>query len=129
MALLPARRHPALRPARSALGLILLALLVVPGGALAGGPAPGSLEYLQRDNQNQSDAYGRNTQQQLGNPAYMQALAADHGEAFVDQLAQQAAVPTRLAITPGNVFPGRNGGGPLPPGRGRPRGGGLAGGD
>src|SRR3954449_5472269 len=113
MALLPARRHPPLRPARPALGLILLALLAVPGGALADGPQPGSLEYLQRDNQNQADAYGRNTDQQLGNPAYMHALQSDHGAELVNQLAQQAAVPTRLAITPGNVFPGWNGGNPL----------------
>jgi dienelactone hydrolase len=113
MALLPARRHPPLRPARLARGLTLLALLAVPAAAQAGGPPPGSLEYIQRDNQNQADAYGRNTQQQLGNPAYMQALQADHGEAWLNQLAAQAAVPTRIAITPGNVFPGWNGGNPL----------------
>src|SRR4051794_34276272 len=113
MALLPARRHPALRPARLALGLTLLALLAPAGAAYAGGPQPGSLEYLQRDNQNQADAYGRNTEQQLGNPAYLQALQTDHGEAWLNQLAAQAAVPTRLAITPGNVFPGWNGGNPL----------------
>src|SRR3954453_13319943 len=113
MALLPARRHPALRVARLARGLTLLALLAAPGAAHAAGPPPGSLEYLQRDNQNQADAYGRNTEQQLGNPAYMQALQADHGEAWLNQLAAQAAVPTRLAITPGNVFPGWNGGNPF----------------
>src|SRR4051812_8626528 len=117
MALLPARRHPSLRPARLARGLTLLALLAVPAAAHAGGPPPGSLEYLQRDNLNQADAYGRNTEQQLGNPAYMQALQADHGEAWLNQLAAQAATPTRLAITPGNVFPGWNGG--EPPRRGR----------
>jgi hypothetical protein len=89
-------------------------LLAVPAGAAqAAGPPPGSLEYIQRDNRNQADAYGRNTQQQLGNPAYMSALQADHGEAWLNQLAAQAATPTRLAITPGNVFPGWNGGNPL----------------
>src|SRR3954453_14535627 len=113
MALLPARRHPALRAARLARGLTLLALLAVPGAAQAGGPPPGSLEYLQRDNQNQADAYGRNTEQQLGNPAYMQALQSDHGEQLGNPLAQEGGVPTRLAITPGNVFPGWNGGNPL----------------
>ena len=77
------------------------------------GPAPGTLEYLQRDNQNIADAYGRQTGQQLGNPAYMQALVAEHNEVWVQQLAQQAATPNRLAITPGNVFPGWNGGNPL----------------
>jgi dienelactone hydrolase len=85
----------------------------MPAAAHAGGPAPGSLEYLQRDNQNQADAYGRNTQQQLGNPAYMNALAGDRGEAFVNQLAAQAATPTRIAVTPGTVFPGWNMGNPL----------------
>jgi hypothetical protein len=89
-------------------------LLAVPAGAAqAAGPPPGSLEYIQRDNRNQADAYDRNTQQQLGNPAYMSALQADHGEAWLNQLAAQAATPTRLAITPGNVFPGWNGGNPL----------------
>jgi len=114
MALLPERRHPALRPPRSARGLIALAaLLVAPAAAQAASPPPGSLEYLQRDNQNQADAYGRNTQQQLGNPAYMQALQAEHNDAWLSQLAEQEATPTRLAITPGNVFPGWNGGNPL----------------
>lgn len=60
-----------------------------------------------------ADAYGRNTQQQLGNPAYLTALQTEHGEVWLNQLAQQAATPTRLAITPGNVFPGWNGGNPL----------------
>jgi hypothetical protein len=60
-----------------------------------------------------ADAYGRNTQQQLGNPAYLKALQTEHGEVWLNQLAQQAATPTRLAITPGNVFPGWNGGNPL----------------
>src|SRR3954467_3778588 len=100
MALLPARWHPPLRPARLARGLTLLALLAAPSAAHAGGPPPGSLEYVQRDHQNQSDAYGRNTQQQLGNPAYMQALQSDHGAEWLSQLAQQAAVPTRIAVTP-----------------------------
>src|SRR4051794_26434574 len=113
MALLPERRHPAFRPARSARGLIVLAMLLAPVAAHAAGPPPGSLEYLQRDNQNQADAYGRNTQQQLGNPAYMKALQAEHNDVWLSQLAQQAAAPTRLAITPGNVFPGWNGGNPL----------------
>jgi len=81
--------------------------------AQAAGPAPGTLEYLQRDNQNIADAYGRQTGQQLGNPAYTKAMVAEHNEVWVQQLAQQAATPNRLAITPGNVFPGWNGGNPL----------------
>ena len=43
----------------------------------------------------------------------MQALGADHGEAWLNQLAAQAATPTRLAVTPGNVFPGWNEGNPF----------------
>lgn len=60
-----------------------------------------------------ADAYGRNTQQQLGNPAYLKTLQTEHNEVWLNQLAQQAATPTGLAITPGNVFPGWNGGNPL----------------
>ena len=85
----------------------------MPAGAQAAGPPPGSLEYIQRDNQNMADAYGRTTQQQLGSPAYLKALQTEHNEVWLKQLAQQAATPTRLAITPGNVFPGWNGGNPL----------------
>ncbi len=40
-------------------------------------------------------------------------MQTEHGEVWLNQLAQQAAVPTRLAISPGNVFPGWNGGNPL----------------
>ena len=43
----------------------------------------------------------------------MTALQAEHNEVWLQQLAQQAATPNRLAITPGNVFPGWNGGNPL----------------
>jgi dienelactone hydrolase len=93
--------------------MMLGAALLAPASAGAAGPAPGTLEYLQRDNQNIADAYGRQTGQQLGNPAYTQALIAEHNEVWVQQLAQQAATPNRLAITPGNVFPGWNGGNPL----------------
>jgi hypothetical protein len=93
--------------------VILAALLVLPASAAAAGPEPGTLEYIQRDNRNIADAYGRQTGQQLGNTAYARALQAEHGEVWLQQLAQQAATPTRLAITPGNVFPGWNGGNPL----------------
>ena len=97
-----------------ALFVTIAVLLLVPATATAlADPQPGSLEYIQRDNQNIADAYGRNTDQQLGNPAYMTALQAEHNEVWLNQLAQQAATPNRLAITPGNVFPGWNGGNPL----------------
>jgi hypothetical protein len=95
------------------------ALAALTGGmtttATAAGPAPGSPEYVQRDNQNIADAYGRQTAPdgQLRSPAYGQAMLQEHNEVFVSQLLQQAATPTRLAITPGNVFPGWNGGNPL----------------
>ena len=69
-------------------------------------PSRASPEYVQRDIQNMADAYGRNTQQQLGNPAYMTALQTEHNEVWLNQLAQQAATPTRLAITPGQRLPG-----------------------
>ena len=93
--------------------MMLAALLFAPASAGAAGPTPGTPEYLQRDNQNIADAYGRQTGQQLGNPAYTQAMIAEHNEVWVQQLAQQAATPNRLALTPGNVFPGWNGGNPL----------------
>jgi dienelactone hydrolase len=93
--------------------MMLGAALLAPASGGAAGPAPGTVEYLQRDNQNIADAYGRQNGQQLGNPAYTQALIAEHNEVWVQQLAQQAATPNRLAITPGNVFPGWNGGNPL----------------
>ncbi|HEY7454445.1 MAG TPA: hypothetical protein VH683_07765, partial [Thermoleophilaceae bacterium] len=95
-----------------ALFVTIAVLLLAPATAFAD-PQPGSPEYVQRDNQNIADAYGRNTDQQLGNPAYMTALQAEHNEVWLQQLAQQAATPNRLAITPGNVFPGWNGGNPL----------------
>ena len=40
---------------------MLGAALLAPASAGAAGPAPGTLEYLQRDNQNIADAYGRQT--------------------------------------------------------------------
>jgi dienelactone hydrolase len=93
--------------------MMLAALVFAPASAGAAGPTPGTPEYLKRDNQNIADAYGRQTGQQLGNPAYTQAMIAEHNEVWVQQLAQQAATPNRLALTPGNVFPGWNGGNPL----------------
>jgi hypothetical protein len=94
--------------------LFVLGLLAL-GPAAQAAPAPGSPEYIQRDNQNILDAYGRQTgpNGQLTNPAYSQALVTEHNQVWLDQLVQQMATPTRLAITPGNVFPGWNGGNPL----------------
>jgi dienelactone hydrolase len=92
----------------------LLALAVV-APAQAAGPQPGTPEYVQRDNQNIADAYGRQTAPdgQIGNPAYLPALVAEGNEVGLTQLAQQAASPNHVALTPGNVFPGWNAGNPL----------------
>ena len=82
------------------------------GGPKPTDPAPGTPEYGERDTRNIADAYGRQTGQQLA-PAYIKALREEHGEVTLNQLTQQMATPNRLAITPGNVFPGWNGGNPL----------------
>jgi hypothetical protein len=95
------------------LALLALAPALTTGTAHSATPQPGTPDYLARDNQNVADAYGRNTGQQLGNPNYQAAIVGAHTEAGFEQLAQQVATPNRLAITPGNVFPGWNGGNPL----------------
>ncbi len=97
---------------RHTIVLALLCALVLPAAATAAGPEPGSPEYVARDNQNIADAYGRQTEQQL-TPQFTAALTQEHTEVGFTQLAQQLAQPNRLAITPGNVFPGWNGGNPL----------------
>ena len=88
---------------------------MLPAAAQANDPQPGTPEYVQRDNQNIADAYGRQTAPdgQLGNPHYLPALVAEGNETGLTQLAQQAATPNHVAITPGEVFPGWNVGNPL----------------
>ena len=78
-------------------------------------PEPGSPAYVARDLQNIQDAYGRITGPggQLQNPAYLAALATAGTADQTSQLMEQAASPTRIAITPGRVFPGWNVGNPL----------------
>jgi len=78
-------------------------------------PAPGSPAYVARDLQNMQDAYGRVTGPggQLQNPAYLAALVTAGTADQTSQLMEQAASPTRIAITPGRVFPGWNVGNPL----------------
>src|SRR3954469_8281444 len=95
--------------------LVVCALLAWGSTAQAAGPEPGSPEYVQRDNQNILDAYGRQTGPggQLNNPNYQLAASQEQTEVELQQLAQQAATPNRLALTPGNVFPGWNMGNPL----------------
>jgi dienelactone hydrolase len=118
------RRHAAV------LALLLAAGLPASGPAAAsplGEPEPGSPAYAARDARNVAAAYGRIHGEggQLRNPAYLPALVLEATQAGVDQLLTQVATPNRLAITPGNVFPGWNVGNPLRAGwdgsRGRSR--------
>src|SRR4051812_27853063 len=84
--------------------------LAVPAAATAAAPQPGTPEYVQRDNQNIADAYGRQTAPdgQLLNPHYLPALIAEGNEVGPSPLAQQAATPNHVALTPGAVLPGWN---------------------
>lgn len=95
--------------------MLATAALALSASGAAGAPAPGSLEYVQRDNQNMLDAYGRQTGPggQLNDPQYSTALVQTNIGVGIGQLLQQLATPTRLALTPGNVFPGWNSGNPL----------------
>jgi dienelactone hydrolase len=82
--------------------------------ALAGSPAQAAPPpNVLADLANMTAAYGRVTQGQLGNPAYLPALVAESTSVSVAQLLQQVATPARLALTAGNVFPGWNVGNPL----------------
>jgi dienelactone hydrolase len=98
---------------RAAVALTLLALAGTGGSAHAtGGPQPGSPEYVQRDLQNVADAYGRQTAPdgQLS-PTYLAALQQQNPE-YLGQQSTQLGDPTRLALTPGQFFPGWNAGNP-----------------
>jgi hypothetical protein len=91
-------------------------LMAVPSAAAAAaGPKPGTPAYVQRDNRNMSDAWGRVTGPggQLQNPSYTQAVATYGNEVGLTQLAQQAGSPNHVALTAGQVFPGWNMGNPL----------------
>lgn len=85
------------------------------GAAAAEPPKPGTPEYVQRDNRNIADAYGRQTAPdgQFNNPAYTLALQSESTDTGLKQLAEQAAAANRPAITPGNFFPGWNTGNPF----------------
>lgn len=92
--------------------VLLTALLsALPAGSVFA-QEPGSPEHQQRDLRNMQEAYGRN-QAQASSPAFALAAREEFGEVLLGQLAQQAAAPGRPALTPGNVFPGWNGGNPL----------------
>jgi hypothetical protein len=98
------------------LSLLLAALwLTLPALATADPPKPGTPEYVQRDTQNIADAYGRQTAPdgQFNNRDYEVAQAQESNDVGFKQLAEQAAAANRLAITPGNFFPGWNAGNPF----------------
>jgi hypothetical protein len=92
----------------------VLLVLALPATAAAA-PEPGTPEYVQRDMQNMSDAYGRQTAPdgQFANPDYHTALQFESMDNGLKQLAEQAAAANRLALTPGQFFPGWNSGNPF----------------
>jgi dienelactone hydrolase len=96
-----------------ALAAAVAVALAVTEAGWAAGPEPGTPEYVQRDNQNMQDAYGRQTAPdgQL-TPKYMQAQNAKVTPEYLQQVADQAANPTRPILDPGQWFPGWNGGNP-----------------
>jgi hypothetical protein len=100
---------------RGIAALAAAAFMAVPGAAAAAGPKPGSPAYVQRDNQNMANAWGRVTGPggQLRNPNYLPAAAAEGNERGITQLAQLAAQPNHVPLTAGEVFPGWNMGNPL----------------
>jgi dienelactone hydrolase len=88
---------------------------LAPATSYAAAPEPGSPAYVARDAQNIVDAYGRivGPGGQLQNPAYLTALTLAGTADQTQQLREQAASPTRIAVTPGRVVPGWNVGNPL----------------
>ena len=82
---------------------------LAPAAAEAAGPQPGTPEYIQRDNQNMADAYGRQTAPdgQLS-PDYLGAMPGSVSEGL-DQSLRQTQYPTRPIVDPGQWFPGWNG--------------------
>jgi hypothetical protein len=94
-----------------------VALVVLPGtialAGTSGNPSPGSPAYIARDAQNIRDAYGRQTAPdgQL-TPQYLLALQSVSTPTEEQQLLDQAARPTRPAVSPGNLDPGWNVGNP-----------------
>jgi hypothetical protein len=95
--------------------LLAAAVLTTPAFAAAEAPKPGTPVYVQRDNQNIADAYGRQTARdgQFNNHDWQIAQAQESNDNGLKQLAEQAAAANRLGLTPGNVFPGWNTGNPF----------------
>jgi hypothetical protein len=97
-----------------ALALASTALTVgATASSAANGSAPGSPEYIQRDNQNMLDAYGRQSAPdgQLS-PEYIAAGPANVTQSFLQQVADQVQNPTRPILDPGQLVPGWNQGNP-----------------
>jgi dienelactone hydrolase len=97
---------------RFVVALALLVFAVTAGGAAAyaAGPAPGSPEYVQRDNQNMADAYGRQTAPDGQLSAdYLSAMPNSVPEGL-NQALRQFQNPTRPIVDPGQWFPGWNSG-------------------
>ena len=102
------------RRGRALLALTAIAVtLGITEAGWAAGPKPGTPGYIQRDNQNMLDAYGRQTAPdgQL-TPKYIQAQNGKVTPEYLQQVADQAANPTRPILDPGQWFPGWNGGNP-----------------
>src|SRR5947209_4089416 len=98
--------------AAGASGISLPSLPGVPGAHSPSAPAPGTPAYFQRDMQNMMNAYGRqNAPDGQLNPNYVAALP-DNSPAYLQEVAEQAANPTRPIIDPGQWFPGWNQGNP-----------------
>src|SRR5437588_608074 len=97
---------------RSTIGAAVACIVALGFGtatARAAGPAPGSAEYFQRDNQNMMDAYGRQSgpNGQL-TPSYISELPGGTNSGYLQQVAQQVENPTRPIVDPGQWFPGWN---------------------
>ncbi|MGA8846186.1 MAG: alpha/beta hydrolase [Nocardioides sp.] len=110
---MPRSRWTLLASTAVALGLGLGALS--PSTAASAPSGPEDPAYTARDTQNVADAYGRITGPggQLRNPSYLAALATEVPPTSLAQLLTQVASPNRLAVTPGQFFPGWNVGNPL----------------
>lgn len=105
------------RLAAAALVSTLGSLAAVPAAATepTQQPPPNSLAYVARDLGNMLNAYGRVTGPggQVANPNYFPALVKESTLLSATQLLTQAATPTRLALSAGNLVPGWNVGNPL----------------
>jgi dienelactone hydrolase len=93
----------------ASLTLAITWVLMATAAGSAAGPQPATPEYFQRDTQNMLDAYGRQTAPdgQLS-PAYLAEVPSGTNAEYLQQVADQAANPTRPILDPGQWFPGWN---------------------